>query len=299
VDKDQFNALLHHFNASSREEAEGVYAFCQLYPYSQLLQTLTARAAQDNHWNNRQQLLQAAAVYSTDRSVLKEIMSAVAEQIVNPASEKVILKSAPPSDYAEELIQDLERLKELRLNFESQFADIPVSDTVTMPELDSQTETSPKTEDELNPSFVQKQSKRQRLIELAQDLTPSVPDVEKSTPVTLADPVLDPLIEELQTTRNEIEPQNHKTKKQIELIDQFIQASAKRKQPKIGNEAKEDLASTIKPGIFGDHIISETLAEILLRQGKREKAIEVYKKLIWKFPQKKAYFAALIEDLKK
>jgi hypothetical protein len=39
--------------------------------------------------------------------------------------------------------------------------------------------------------------------------------------------------------------------------------------------------------------------EILIHQGKKERAIEVLKKLIWKFPQKKAYFAAQIEDLKR
>jgi hypothetical protein len=39
--------------------------------------------------------------------------------------------------------------------------------------------------------------------------------------------------------------------------------------------------------------------EILLRQGKKDKAIEVLKKLIWKFPQKKAIFAAQIDELKK
>jgi predicted Zn-dependent protease len=47
------------------------------------------------------------------------------------------------------------------------------------------------------------------------------------------------------------------------------------------------------------HIVSETLVEILLKQGKTEKAVEMLKKLIWKFPQKKAYFAARIEELKK
>ena len=51
--------------------------------------------------------------------------------------------------------------------------------------------------------------------------------------------------------------------------------------------------------LYGDNIVSETLVEILLKQGKKEKAIEVLKKLIWKFPQKKAYFAAQIEELKK
>jgi predicted Zn-dependent protease len=59
----------------------------------------------------------------------------------------------------------------------------------------------------------------------------------------------------------------------------------------------EDLVS-LKQGEFGDQIISETLVDILKRQGKKEKAIEVLKKLIWKFPQKKAYFAAQIEELK-
>lgn len=55
----------------------------------------------------------------------------------------------------------------------------------------------------------------------------------------------------------------------------------------------------IKAGEFGDNIVSETLAEILIKQGKKERAIEVLKKLIWKYPQKKAYFASQIESLKK
>jgi hypothetical protein len=36
----------------------------------------------------------------------------------------------------------------------------------------------------------------------------------------------------------------------------------------------------------------------LLSQGKKDKAVEVLRKLIWKFPQKKSYFAAQIEELK-
>ena len=56
---------------------------------------------------------------------------------------------------------------------------------------------------------------------------------------------------------------------------------------------------TEKSTHFADNVISETLVEILIKQGKKTKAIEVLKKLIWKFPQKKAYFAAQIEELKK
>ena len=86
----------------------------------------------------------------------------------------------------------------------------------------------------------------------------------------------------------------------MEIIDHFIKA-----QPSISNAKDKpinipggDLA-TIKTGEFGDNIVSETLVELLLKQGKKDKAVEVLKKLIWKFPQKKAYFAAQIEELKK
>ncbi|HEY0771202.1 MAG TPA: tetratricopeptide repeat protein, partial [Sphingobacteriaceae bacterium] len=70
--------------------------------------------------------------------------------------------------------------------------------------------------------------------------------------------------------------------------------SAKDKQP----TPITDL-NPIKTGEFGDNIVSETLVEILIKQGKKEKAVEVLKKLIWKYPQKKAYFASQIEELKK
>ena len=55
----------------------------------------------------------------------------------------------------------------------------------------------------------------------------------------------------------------------------------------------------IKSGEFGDNIVSETLVEILVKQGKKDRAIEVLKKLIWKYPQKKAYFASQIQKLQK
>jgi len=65
----------------------------------------------------------------------------------------------------------------------------------------------------------------------------------------------------------------------------------------IENQPKTDLS--VPSVTYGENIVSETLVEILLKQGKKDKAVEVLKKLIWKFPQKKAYFAARIEELKK
>ncbi len=46
-------------------------------------------------------------------------------------------------------------------------------------------------------------------------------------------------------------------------------------------------------------VASETLAALLVRQGNLQKAIEMYQRLILKFPEKSAFFAAQIENLKK
>jgi len=45
-------------------------------------------------------------------------------------------------------------------------------------------------------------------------------------------------------------------------------------------------------------LISETFANILLQQSKKGMAIEIFEKLALKFPEKRAYFADLIEKSK-
>jgi len=46
------------------------------------------------------------------------------------------------------------------------------------------------------------------------------------------------------------------------------------------------------------NVLTEAMAEVLVKQGKREKAIEMYQKLSLINPSKSAYFAAKIESLK-
>jgi len=47
-----------------------------------------------------------------------------------------------------------------------------------------------------------------------------------------------------------------------------------------------------------ESLISETLAKVYVIQGKKEKAIEIYQRLIEKMPEKSAYFSAQIKKLK-
>jgi tetratricopeptide (TPR) repeat protein len=58
---------------------------------------------------------------------------------------------------------------------------------------------------------------------------------------------------------------------------------------------QEDLS--IKSGKLEKGIVTESYAKILTMQGRKDKAIGVYEKLILKFPEKKAYFASKIQEL--
>lgn len=87
-------------------------------------------------------------------------------------------------------------------------------------------------------------------------------------------------------------------KKQDELIEKFIKTDPSLKIDKKEMPARQEDLS--KPSIsIDENLVSENLAIILIKQGKVDKAIDIYKKLIWKYPQKKAYFADRIKDLKK
>ena len=54
-----------------------------------------------------------------------------------------------------------------------------------------------------------------------------------------------------------------------------------------------------KASSLTDDLATEALAQIFIEQGHNEKAVEIYRQLILKFPKKSAYFARLIEEINK
>lgn len=280
MDSKQFQQLLTNFTALTDAETQQLIVLRKEFPYSQVVSGMLARGAQDNQWNNKSEYLQISAVYSTDRSVLKTVMTAprklrvdatpeplkpVAKALktevpIEPVVQKEILNvpvNLTGDALYNEVMHDVEILKERKLQFE-----------LTASKID-----------------------KKLFIASSEALKP-----KKGK--SIADPD-EGLLEEIKHSKKKVKPEGPKQKEQREIIDHFIKTQPSISKAKLlaNQNSKEDLAG--KNNSFDENIVSETLVELLKKQGKNSKAIEVLKKLIWKFPQKKAYFAAQIEELKK
>lgn len=77
MEKERFHQLITNFTALSQEEAQVILGLQRDFPYSQVLHGLAARASQDNNLNDKEHHLHLCAIYSTDRAVLKSVMTAL------------------------------------------------------------------------------------------------------------------------------------------------------------------------------------------------------------------------------
>ncbi len=272
-----FRLLINNFTALTPAEYAIVGSLATEYPYCQVLHIVAARAAKDMNRTEQQDRLHRAAVYSTDRSVVKWAISAPVAVRISPVPAEVI--SLPP-------------------NIENIPHPVAVSHTIEAVPAPAKARAITLEGDALREDL---SYELKRLQQLKHDFEASYEALKQtihpdagpaSYPSNAKEP---PLIEEIKATRKKLKTPSPKVAEQGEIIDQFIKVAPTLPKVKVG-EPSVDLA---KDSVnYGDNIVSETLVNILVKQGKTVKAIEMLKKLIWKFPQKKAYFAAQIEALK-
>jgi tetratricopeptide (TPR) repeat protein len=93
---------------------------------------------------------------------------------------------------------------------------------------------------------------------------------------------------------------NQKSLAQLDSIQAFLQKNVDfraQSLQKIPHEVSQvDLAQ--KSTVFHDGLATENLARVLQQQGKLRQALAIYEKLVLKFPEKRAYFTSLIEQIK-
>ncbi len=307
------------------------------YPYSPLLHALIAKVKSVKDTPDANEALFAAAVNVPSRSILKRFMNdEISFNVAYSVSDDTVTGWSPPQFQAEDDSISSDQTAGLNANLseDTAYSDSSIEDTT-----ENSTEGVFESTDELNNLTHESRDNEQPFQDAAfnqdsqhknasnnkkESLETSSEDDEMHKELeenlrALRDrrKILDEVLDEdeekkkLNNPTNQFEEREkesvskqsasfaHNTQEeQFRLIDKFVSSTPSfefnpRELPH--NDQQEDL--TKKNNFSG--LATENYAEIMVRQGKVEQAIEIYRKLIWKNPQKKTYFAQKIEALKK
>lgn len=277
VNKERFNQLLGNLHQVTNEDIKSLNELRKKYPFFQTPYVLVAKALKDRNHPKTDAFIKKAAIYSPNRAHLKRIILGEISFEDAPKdipSKKVVeVPAEPTAAKTQEVIQPKveEQAKEI-----TQGAPI-------------KTDQKEATKEIIAPQTLSQQN--QEINQLEQDLLEI-----RERKLRLAQ-----MLEgKQQIDSPKKEPKEHNHKSQVELIEKFIQNEPrfdKKRGPIEDNEyTQEDLAA--KHLKSKDEFITETLADLLMKQQKYTRAIDIYEKLSLKFPEKRTYFASQIQKIK-
>lgn len=133
-------------------------------------------------------------------------------------------------------------------------------------------------------------------LKLVRILKDQISRFKSSQPVEAVDPTA------LPTSYRPVN-REERQRRSAELIDQFLaevpQMGRKRPVPTPAEQTAEEHAQAKASAQADDNLVTETLAQLYLRQGNTTEAVRIYQELSLRFPHKSSYFAAQIEKISK
>ena len=291
----EFTYLLKHPANFSSEQISDVNTIIHEFPYFQSARAMYLKGLKDKGSFKYNQELKTTAAYTTDRSILFDFITSEAFQ---------------QNEISEQIHQNTEYLKSIEV---TDIEDISVNKSIYIDHALKQHIRD--TEATLDPMlFEAKEVPVQSVNEPIISIDTSTPiektaeeKLELGKPLDFDKNELHSFSEWLKITsfkpiiRDESPVENHPTitqhslEEKLNLIDKFIEA-----KPKI-TPVKQDgqpinLANT--NNIQPESLMTETLARIYLEQKQYEKAIQAYKILSLKYPEKSGFFADQIRAIK-
>lgn len=337
MDKNKFLTLIANPVEITENDMDLFSSILEAYPYCQIAHLILAKLKYDANSPDKTEKLNQAALYTTNRSLLKKIIEAPWDQAPQPPREAGTDENAehiPAEDTASS--SDPGSRDEAIVEQEAPEPESPdvkekpaLDEGLILPETQMMGEESLLEENEPDEAVSEPGSPATEdgspgeetsgnTEDLANQVLANLEEAKKlkeRIDVLQADDVLASEIQNAEESpdpdnadNNEEEPPEsgeeltEKKQQQLQIIDNFINNEylltnrRYRYREETPEEKQEDLS--VKSSSLGEDLVSENLALILVKQNKIDKAIDIYKKLIWKFPQKKAYFASLIEELK-
>jgi hypothetical protein len=263
LNKDTFIKLVASPTTITADELKSLESVSENFAYSNLANILIAKANKDNGSMFANQKLKRAALFTSGRDKLRKLMQ-------GEVTSKFIEVESKPKHTLDEIFESL-AIAKARKDTEPNLDLVPISES---------------------------------LVDLVEKKTP---EIEKS--VTLKfyvhtqgfgkDPkkVKIDLISEYLAYRSEPKIETVDVDIQSEIIRNFLSSDeSKIIKPNLDSGySGEDLSKKSTQEKF--EIITENMANIFVKQQKYKKAIEVFEKLMLKYPDKSTYFAEKISEL--
>ncbi len=264
------------------------------FPYFQAARALHLKGLKTLNSYKYNNALKVAAAHTTDRDILFDFITST-EFLQNKIADTVSGKTALADEEieSEEVLPDPERVAGL----------LPETEDLPLPRSISDAE------DILNPALFEsrdepKESGSTEQMEVAESL-------ELGKPITFTRDEKYSFSEWLQLTSlkgvrkqeksetavdKEAKEEDTARKEKFERIDKFIE-----KNPRIGaaGDTAEEIDITASIKMDKKALMTETLAQVYLEQKKYKKAIQAYKILSLKYPEKSGFFADRIKAVKK
>lgn len=303
----EFTEIIQNTSEINSEQTDALARVINKYPYLQSARAIFLKGLKNNESVKYNQELKTTAAYTTDRSILFDFITS------DPFVQNEI---------SQFISQNIENVRDLDVTIE----DLSVNKSVQID--DALKEQIKDTKDVLDPELFQPKVARKKIANF--NLNTNEPIVESdeantkntSSPealLNLGSPLqfdhnekhsfnewlkltrFKPIVRDenskaqSEITKNEVADDSSERHKKFELIDRFLNKNPKLKPVK--TEAKNiNLAE--EQMIQPEALMTETLARIYVEQKNYEKAIQSYKILSLKYPEKSGFFADQIKGVK-
>lgn len=301
----------------SKDDFNDLIRIHETFPFFQIPKVLLAKYEFTKSSGKAKELLPWASVTSPDRAWLKKMVETITpfeqiiEKIETQMDASIVQKRTEPDKnftYAleDQLIPEPQKKstnKDLTATLRKLGEDLALSKMKALEKLE-------KAEKKSTESLIEKEIQNPR----ESENTPSTVNV--STPIEPQNPLVvvneevekdipeikkrkvskDELIESIRRKEKK-EILDKKQQEQIDIIKAFSKKEIKLATLKEleGQKKQDDLSE--KSTKLNPDLLTEAYAKILVKQGKNNRAKEIYKKLMVKFPDKSTYFAKLLKEL--
>jgi hypothetical protein len=277
MNRDYLNQLLLNPKQISNTDVYELEQLCKEFPFFSVPHLLLAQAHKQRSDYRASDALHAAALRLSSRPWLR--------QFIEQGKEARAVELAPPlKEVSEAPLQETDPVTEA-LPQEPEFADTSAENESMLPGTQEMPEAQePEPLRKLLLDEAPAYSIEQYFPETTQPQTPNAP---KDFYTWLKDP---------KRKEAPAPPRQNEIKQTDDLIQRFLKTNPSISRPK--KEFFNPLNVAKKSEQMDETLVTETLAQIYWKQGNLKAALQAFERLMLKFPEKRPYFAGLIQKIR-